>query len=281
MTTGREMISLRTRTAFRAALAAFSHNDICDIFRMAGFSRAVDWVPWEKRSQLVEDYFATADFRSRDDVRIALSAFAEVLDRLESDTAEPLLSLLEQDGFVRDSDGRFKPIPGRHNLLLGTLSDLAGNLDYPRLVEQVDLLVDAAESSPALAVGTAKETVETICKTILEETGIRPRRQDDLTKLVRVTAKKLALLPDSIPDQARGIDTIKRLLNNLAQVSQGLAELRNLYGTGHGRAGRDQSVRPRHARLAVNASATLATFLLETYLERKSADEGRTVKESR
>lgn len=279
MTAGTEMISLRTRTAFREALVAFSLREIYDIFRIAGFSREVGYEPWGKRRELVEEFYATADFSCRDDVRMTLAAYAEVLDRLDPESGTPLLRHLERDGFVRDSDGRFTATPGRHAPLLATLFDLARALDYPRLAEQVDLLVDAAESNPALAVGTAKETVETVCKTILEARGVRPGKPD-LGKLVRRTAKELALLPAAIPNESKGVETIKRLLSNLTQISQSLAELRNLYGTGHGRAARDQSVRPRHARLAVNSAATLATFFLETHLAREANDEDRSEIES-
>ena len=65
---------------------------------------------------------------------------------------------------------------------------------------------------------------------------------------------------------------IRRMLSNLNQVSQGIAELRNLYGTGHGRDGRFIGLKPRHAKLAVGAAATLGTFLLETHLERTAED---------
>ena len=58
------------------------------------------------------------------------------------------------------------------------------------------------------------------------------------------------------------------MLSSLNQVSQGIAELRNLYGTGHGRDGRFISIQPRHAKLAVGAAATLGAFLMETHLER-------------
>ena len=109
--------------------------------------------------------------------------------------------------------------------------------------------------------------VETICKTILEKRGVSTDDKE-LPKLVRTTAKELALLPEAVPDKAKGSEVIRRLLSNLNQVAQGMAELRNLYGTGHGRAGRVKGIQPRHARLAVGAAATLATFLLETHLER-------------
>lgn len=61
---------------------------------------------------------------------------------------------------------------------------------------------------------------------------------------------------------------MRRLLGNLGNVAQGLAELRNLYGTGHGRTGSAKGLSARHARLAVGSAGTLATFLLETHEER-------------
>jgi len=55
---------------------------------------------------------------------------------------------------------------------------------------------------------------------------------------------------------------------DLRTVVQGLGELRNLNGTGHGRGGRTKGLGARHARLAVGAAATLATFFFETHQER-------------
>ena len=52
--------------------------------------------------------------------------------------------------------------------------------------------------------------------------------------------------------------------------SNGLAELRGLYGTGHGKHGKTSGLSPRHAKLAVGAAATLATFLFQTHMETKS-----------
>ena len=54
----------------------------------------------------------------------------------------------------------------------------------------------------------------------------------------------------------------------MGSVARGLGELRNLYGTGHGKDGTTRGLATRHARLAVGAAGTLATFPLETHLER-------------
>lgn len=102
-------------------------------------------------------------------------------------------------------------------------------------------------------------------KTILRERGI-DYDKENLAQLGKKVFSVLKLLPDDIPDAAKGAKTIKVLLSNLATVVQGLAEVRSLYGTGHGRDGKARGVSPRHARLAVGAASALVTFAFQTHL---------------
>lgn len=81
--------------------------------------------------------------------------------------------------------------------------------------------------------------------------------------------KELTLVPEGVPDAARGADVIKRLLSNLGTIGNGLAELRGLYGTGHGKHGSATGLGVRHAKLAVGAAATLTVFLFEIHKETK------------
>jgi len=76
-------------------------------------------------------------------------------------------------------------------------------------------------------------------------------------------------VPEGIADAVKGAETIKRVLSNLGSIVYGLAELRNLYGSGHGRSGPLRGLTPRHARLAVSSAGALCTFLLETHDARK------------
>jgi HEPN domain-containing protein len=228
-----------------------------------------------QRRSLVEQYYANIDFSSATDVAKLLHAYEEIILQLEraaethapaANTIRDLLRRVERDGYGYEQ-GRFTPLSRVEPSLITAIQAHAVALDLEGLHRQIVRLTAAAEDDPALAVGTAKELVETVCKTILEDRG-RPPSTDDLTKLVKTAAKELALLPDGVPEEAKGSEVIRRVLSNLAQVAQGLAELRNLYGTGHGRSARTKGVKTRHARLAVGAAATLATFLLETHLER-------------
>jgi len=140
------------------------------------------------------------------------------------------------------------------------------DLDY--IANQINRMEAAINLDPELAIGTAKELVETCCKTILEDNDTPFSKNSDLPKLVKMAIKQLSLTPSDIPDEAKASNTIKRLLSNLASITQGLAELRNHYGTGHGKLVSNKGLQPRHAKLAVGAASTLAVFLSETQVER-------------
>lgn len=146
---------------------------------------------------------------------------------------------------------------------------LAGT-DPGYVAQQITRMEAAVINDPDLAIGTAKELVETCCKTILTERGVPCTKNAEITELVKLTCKNLDLTPNSIPDKAKASETVKRLLSNLATITQGIAELRNNYGTGHGKAAGSKGLKPRHAKLAVGAASTLAVFLSETHVERVS-----------
>lgn len=143
-----------------------------------------------------------------------------------------------------------------------------GGTDPGYLFQQITRMEAAVGNDPALAIGTAKELIETCCKTILGERQITFSKSAEIPELVKLTVKALQLAPSDIPDAAKAADTIKRLLSNLGTIAQGLAELRNQYGTGHGKAAKSKGLGSRHAKLAVGAASTLAVFLAETHNEK-------------
>lgn len=152
---------------------------------------------------------------------------------------------------------------------LDDLKKKAQSLDANHLAEQIRRMRDSVETDPSLAIGTAKELIETCCKTILSERGQEISGTPDIPTLTKATLKELNLVPEGMPNAARGADVIKRLLSNLSTVGHGLTELRGLYGTGHGQHGSTSGLTARHAKLAVGAASTLAVFLFETHEQTK------------
>ncbi|MDE2726082.1 MAG: abortive infection family protein [Gemmatimonadota bacterium] len=131
----------------------------------------------------------------------------------------------------------------------------------------IERLENAVEHDPALAIGTAKELVESCCKTILRERKVNVPKSADMPKLTKMLAAELKLVPEEISEKAKGANTIRRILTNLSALSQYLAELRGLYGSGHGRDGKHRGLQPRHARLAVGASVAFIDFVTATHRE--------------
>ena len=87
---------------------------------------------------------------------------------------------------------------------------------------------------------------------------------EDLPQLTKLLAKTLKLVPEGISDEAKGAEIIRLILRNLMALTQYLAELRGLYGSGHGRDGKYRGLEARHARLAAGATAAFIDFVTET-----------------
>jgi hypothetical protein len=185
---------------------------------------------------------------------------------------------LRNDGFELVEEARLSGRPvyvARRVGVAGTpgltaAREALSSVDSGYVAGQIRRMEAAIPSDPGLAIGTAKELVETVCKTILERRGAQIPKSADIGELVKLTAKQLELTPSDIPDGARAAETIRRLLSNFGSITQGLTELRNQYGTGHGRAAGSKSLQPRHARLAVGAASTLAVFMIETHEAREA-----------
>lgn len=152
-----------------------------------------------------------------------------------------------------------------------TAKKTAEILESSYLSQQITRMESAIETDPEAAIGAAKEFVESICKAILEKMGALPDENADLPKLVKQTLQHLALVPDRVPDAAKGRDAAKRILNNLGTLADGIAELRNKFGTGHGKHPSTKGLEPRHARLAVGSATTLGVFVFETFQKRAGA----------
>lgn len=149
---------------------------------------------------------------------------------------------------------------------------VADALDAGWMQKEIERLENAVDTDPALAIGTAKELIESCCKSILEKREVTVPRSTDLPKLTKMLSKELSLAPEGISDEARGVDTIKRILQNLSALTHNLAELRGMYGTGHGRDGQFRGLQPRHARLAVGAAVAFIDFVTATHGQHEEAD---------
>ena len=75
----------------------------------------------------------------------------------------------------------------------------------------------------------------------------------------------LNLLPANVNPNDRGDDAIIAVLGNLRAIPTKLAEIRNPFGSGHGKSASYQGLEIRHAKLAVGSSITFVDFIWSTY----------------
>lgn len=214
-----------------------------------------------------------------------LSVYEDILEHISEQLNEPgrfttesefkaltqqftrMTKWLGNDGFPYDG----KKILFQQNTPIEFQHDAADLLDPFQFDEHVQRINGSIDEDPALAIGSTKELVEAVLKTILTALpDVTFDKTDDVPRLLSKVQKALKLTPDDIDNAAKGADIIKVLLSNLGQVVNKLAELRNLYGTGHGAEKVRKGLEPRHAKLAVGAGITLSSFLLDTFKNRAS-----------
>ncbi|MGI0087729.1 MAG: abortive infection family protein [Nitrosotalea sp.] len=152
-------------------------------------------------------------------------------------------------------------------VLAGTIDALDETRDFlssENIQRQITRMKSNVEKDPELAIGTSKEFIETVSKTILDKLG-EQYNNEKLPKLTRMVMDALLTrTSDSNPETS---EILKRIDGSLSTLIQAVVELRNKHGTGHG-GGIDKKILDRkYASLAVNSAATLGFFLLQLYQE--------------
>nr|DAT13232.1 MAG TPA: abortive infection protein [Caudoviricetes sp.] len=100
--------------------------------------------------------------------------------------------------------------------------------------QQIDLMVAMCNENPTEAIGKSKELLESCCKTIIESNGEIIKDSINMGQLVKQTLSSL-----NIPNKGVAMDLeeeiVKQITGSLNGLSSEIIELRNHYGSGHGR----------------------------------------------
>lgn len=131
--------------------------------------------------------------------------------------------------------------------------------------KQIRLMLSMREDNPTEAIGKAKELIESCCKTILERNNISIDKHWKVGQLVDETVKLLKITPNDIPDSIPEANSMKAILGSLKGIATNIANLRNTYGSGHGKSASYKGLEERHAMLAIGSSFTLVRFLWDSF----------------
>jgi hypothetical protein len=118
---------------------------------------------------------------------------------------------------------------------------------------------------PVQAIGSAKELLETVLKSILGLHGTGKATKLDVPELLKKANVQLGLDAAGVRGSDPGAEQRRKALGSLAQLVIATAELRNAgFGTGHGISQRPELDVPT-ARLVVAAAVAVATFYIEAH----------------
>jgi hypothetical protein len=137
---------------------------------------------------------------------------------------------------------------------------IADDLSSEHISAQINRMESSVVNDPALAIGTAKEFIETVCKGILAEHGTALSGNEDIPKLVRLTREAIGL---DLPAETE--ETLRKTLGALSTLTHGIAELRGQLGSGHGPHPNAMKPSPEIARLAMRSAIALGVFLYEVH----------------
>lgn len=145
------------------------------------------------------------------------------------------------------------------------IKSAAANFSNEYIKSQFQLMAQFQKENPTEAIGKAKELIESCCITILERYGKTIEKKWDYNRLVTETRKLLQITPNDIKDNIPEAETMRSLLGSLATIANNIAQLRNVYGSGHGKSDSYKGLQERHAKLAIGCSMTLVNFLWDSF----------------
>ena len=275
-----DVITRRARVLLAEELSSWSLGDINRWFADAGVELRPDpETNVNSGSSLVSAYLKSLDFTLPSDaakfIKVANPVVREIEHMWEyrishtstpdpKDDHHPLVDLLSEMDRCGFPWSRSEFVDATLSARLADVKVYAETFELSHLAEHIHRIEQSLATDPGQAIGSAKEMVETVAKTLLKARGVSHGTGDDLLVLGRLVFTMLKQLPSDVPDASKGAATLKRTLNNLMNVVQGIAEMRGLYGTGHGKDGTSKGLQARHAKLVVGAAATLATYWVET-----------------
>ncbi len=188
-----DLVSGTARGIFRKLMTDSTVGEIEDAFRDEGIAPNPDsgFQDSSVRRATTQAHLESIDWT--DDRKVA--RFLVVAERLlhgwEPDVVDSFWRALRRDGYELDADtGRVSRLGAR----LG-LESLAHLSDPSAIFEQLERIRRPVNDDPALAVGSAKELIESTAKVVLTERGQQVNEKDDLPALARAAQTALGLHP--------------------------------------------------------------------------------------
>ena len=192
---------------------------------------------------------------------------------------------LNADGFeiIQTDEISGKPIFSGRQKVIGQSHLVAKKVEIKKYLNtayvngKINTMTDAIHKDTDLAIGTAKELLETTCKSILRQKGVEINKNWTLAQLIKATTNSLDFTPKEVDDPEKAEKAIKQILGGIGSIVQGVGELRNVYGTGHGKDANFKGLEIKYAKFLVGVVSEIAILYLATNGETAELIEPETL----
>lgn len=226
--------------------------------RLDGLSTGDDSPSSGPLASVIRELLDPAEFQHDRDRRAA--AMGDVNDVLARDDLEVYLDARSRCCIRRLGTAGSAPS-------FTSLRRILENRDMGSVHDEIRRALAALESDPPAAATASCSLLEAIFKVFIKERGLTPPTKLTVKPLWKVVSSDLGLNPSNVVD-----NDLRRILSGMTSIVDGIAAVRTHAGSAHGRGTTRYRLKPRHARLAVHAAHTLATFVIESWEERRGIE---------
>lgn len=146
-----------------------------------------------------------------------------------------------------------------------SLMDLIKGRDIPSIEAEFTRALSTVNSAPRESVSAACNILESIFKVYISDESLEIPQKQDLQNVWKIVRGNLGFDPKLVQD-----DDLKKILTGILSIVDGIGAFRTHASSAHGQGRIQYNLKPRHARLAVNAAHTIALFVIETWDERRA-----------
>jgi len=125
-------------------------------------------------------------------------------------------------------------------------------------------LIKRTEDSD-VAIGLSKDLIETVCKTILNSKSVQIESDWKVARFIKECNNILVVDLSGISNPQKVQTSIRQVLNGMGTTIQGITEIRNEQGTGHGRDDKFIQLKNQYSKLISNSVFEICNFYLEHF----------------
>src|SRR6266404_777904 len=237
----------------------YTHAQIDYFMEAAGLE--LNPSPGGNKQVKTRGWLTYANNTATDPLGILGKVIAEFMEVAPDSNQERVTALLQKYGLSYMKGGYITSLGA--TAVSKTLQDIIRARDLSGLQTEFNRIYENLEADPPAAVTASFALLESLFKTYIEDNNLEMTPEESIRPLWKVVRKDLKLDPAIVED-----DDLRTILTGLAAIVEGTGSLRTHKGSAHGRGKTTYKLKPRHARLAVHAAFTLASYVLEAGGER-------------